>query len=187
MSTSCASCNRICPAERLLSSCCGACMCTECAAVGCPQCRSLSSPDRNNTSSLAELRILQRCLVYIVGLSPNISHEELLVTPQFLGQYGTIKKCVVNTKSGYKHGTTGFSYGVYVTFERDEEASSCIAVRNSQAVDGFLYDGRVLKASLGTTKYCSFFLRGAKCHKADCVFLHRFAVERDTFKRVSHT
>lgn len=54
-------------------------------------------------------------------------------------------------------------------------------------MDGFLYDGRVLKASLGTTKYCSFFLRGSKCHKADCLFLHHLAPDQDTFKRVSST
>ena len=183
MSQLCTSCNQTCTSALQPSPCCGVLLCSACTIADCPRCcRSPCSPGKKDTSDFAGLRVLQRCLVYIVGLSPSISHEELLQKPQFLGQYGTIKKCVVKN-SGYKNGT-GFSFGVYVTYEREEEASGCIAVRSRQAVDGFLYEGRVLKASLGTTKYCSFFLRGAKCHKADCLFLHQFASEQDTFKRV---
>lgn len=183
MSASCASCSQICAEGGLSSSCCGALLCANCTSAGCPRCRAPCK----DISQLAGLRVLQRSLVYIVGLSPSISQEELLVKQEFLGQYGKIKKCVVNKNSGYKHGTTGLSFVVYVTYEREEEASGCIAVRITQAVDGFLYDGRVLKASLGTTKYCSFFLRGAKCHRADCLFLHQYAPVRDTFKRVTFT
>lgn len=187
MSATCISCSRACLGERVPSPCCGSLLCATCATEGCPRCQGAVSPGKKDPSELASLRVLQRCLVYIVGLSPAISHEELLVKSQYLGQYGAIKKCVVNKNSGYKHGATGYSYGVYVTYEREEEASGCIAVTNTQAVDGFQHDGRVLKASLGTTKYCSFFLRGAKCHKTDCLFLHQFAPEKDTFKRVGGT
>lgn len=111
-----------------MTPCCGAGLCAVCVAAGCPLCRSVRSPSKSDPSDLAGLRVLQRCLVYIVGLSPSISEEDLLVKPRFLGQYGSIKKCVVNKNSGYKHGAMGFSYGVYVTFEREEEASGCIAV-----------------------------------------------------------
>lgn len=34
-----------------------------------------------------------------------------------------------------------------------------------QAVNNVQLDGRVVKASLGTTKYCSSFLRSQPCHK----------------------
>lgn len=33
-------------------------------------------------------------------------------------------------------------------------------------------DGRTLKASLGTTKYCSHFMKNQACPKNDCMYLH---------------
>lgn len=85
-----------------------------------------SHPD---LADLENIRVLQRKLVYIVGLSPAISTEEILSGTAYFGQYGKIKKCVVNKSNAYKHGVSGYSYGVYVTFETEEEAMRCIAVR----------------------------------------------------------
>ena len=45
-----------------------------------------------------------------------------------------------------------------MTFSRPEEALRCI-----EAVDGTELDGRVLRACLGTTKYCHAFLRYQPC------------------------
>ena len=187
MNAVCSACSQPC-AEESVTACCGVVLCRDCGSLACPRCLrpvrfSVSSP-KKDPSELASLRVLQRTLVYIVGLSPSVSFEDVLVKPQFLGQYGSIKKCVVNKNSGYKHGATGYSYGVYVTYEREEEAALCIAVPPRQAVNNFVFDGRELKASLGTTKYCSYFLRGAKCTKAECLFLHQLAPETDTFRRV---
>lgn len=46
-----------------------------------------------------------------------------------------------------------------------------------------MYDGRTLRATLGTTKYCLYFLRNAKCPKPECLFLHYLAPEQDCFRR----
>ncbi|QUC16424.1 uncharacterized protein UV8b_00665 [Ustilaginoidea virens] len=68
-----------------------------------------------------------------------------LIGPEFFGQYGNIQKISIsNRKSpdGQHH-----SLGIYVTFEKPEEATKCI-----QAVHGSQNGDRVLKAQHGTTK-----------------------------------
>lgn len=150
---------------------------------GAPAPPSITTAKKPELTDLENTRVLQRKLVYVVGLSPNISTEETLSGAAFFGQYGRIRKCVVNKNNAYKHGASGYSYGAYVTFENEDEAAKCIAVRYKQAVDGFVYEGRTLKATLGTTKYCLYFLRNAKCPKQDCLFLHYLASEHDSFKR----
>lgn len=90
---------------------------------------------------LAGLRVVQKNLVYVVGLNPKIREEDLLQTlrgDQYFGQYGKIIKIVV---SKAKEGSAGTqSIGVYVTFVRKEDAESCVA-----AVDGSQNGDRVLR------------------------------------------
>ncbi len=54
----------------------------------------------------------------------------------------------------------GPSASAYVTYQRPEDT-----LRAIQAVNNIQVDGRTLKASLGTTKYCSHFLKGSQCPK----------------------
>ena len=88
--------------------------------------------ETNNRKHLAGLRVVQKNLVYVVGLSQQSSEEEFLRTlrgDQYFGQYGKIIKIVVSkAKAGSDNDK---SIGVYVTFERREDAAKCIA-----AVDG---------------------------------------------------
>ena len=88
--------------------------------------------ETNNRKHLAGLRVVQKNLVYVVGLTQQSSEEEFLKTlrgDQYFGQYGKIIKIVVSKpKAGSNNGN---SIGVYVTFERREDAAKCIA-----AVDG---------------------------------------------------
>lgn len=55
----------------------------------------------------------------------------------------------------------GPSASAYVTYFRPEDALSAIRTVNNLQIDG-----RTLKASLGTTKYCSHFLKGTQCMKS---------------------
>ena len=54
----------------------------------------------------------------------------------------------------------GPSASAYVTYNKSDDALKAIL-----AVNNVHIDGRTLKASLGTTKYCSHFLRGTQCPK----------------------
>mmetsp|Transcript_21509 Transcript_21509/g.39343 ORF Transcript_21509/g.39343 Transcript_21509/m.39343 type:complete len:140 (+) Transcript_21509:219-638(+) len=78
-------------------------------------------------TDLSKMRIVQRCLVYVIGLSPTLMTEEAVCSKQFFGQYGSIVKCVVK-RSKPKSCPAGLSYGGYITFSSELEAALCIEV-----------------------------------------------------------
>ena len=88
--------------------------------------------ESNNRKHLAGLRVVQKNLVYVIGLTQQSSEEDFLHTlrgNQYFGQYGKIAKIVVSKPKDATNNDK--SIGVYVTFERKEDAAKCIA-----AVDG---------------------------------------------------
>jgi CCR4-NOT transcription complex subunit 4 len=134
-----------------------------------------------NRIHLAGLRVLQKNLVYVVGLSPGMPEQEILSTlrgDRYFGQYGKILKIVVSNKETNESGPNSQSLGVYVTFTRNEDAARCIA-----AVNGSLNGGRILRAQLGTTKYCSAYLRYETCTNKNCMFLHEPGDNNDSYSR----
>ncbi|KUJ12256.1 uncharacterized protein LY89DRAFT_592684 [Mollisia scopiformis] len=134
-----------------------------------------------NRKHLSGLRVLQKNLVYVVGLSPGIPEQEILSTlrgDRYFGQYGKIVKIVVSNKKTNESGPNGQSLGVYVTFARNEDAARCIA-----AVNGSQNGERVLRAQLGTTKYCSAYLRNETCTNKNCMFLHEPGDNNDSYSR----
>ena len=103
-----------------------------------------------NRKHLAGLRVVQKNLVYVVGLNPKIREEDLLQTlrgNQYFGQYGKIIKIVVSKAKETSAGTQ--SIGVYVTFAKKEDAASCIA-----AVDGSQNGDRTLRFILPFRTQC---------------------------------
>lgn len=96
--------------------------------------------DTLSRKHLAGLRVVQKNLVYVTGLSPSVQEDRLLETlrgQQYFGQYGKIVKIVVSKAKDTSHPQ---SVGVYVTYARKEDAASCI-----QAVDGSQNGERVLR------------------------------------------
>lgn len=94
-----------------------------------------------NRKHLAGLRVVQKNLVYVVGLNPQSREDDLLQTlreKEYFGQYGKIIKIVVSkAKEGVN---TNQSIGVYITYSTKEEAALCIS-----AVDGSENGGRILR------------------------------------------
>jgi len=134
-----------------------------------------------NRKHLSGLRVVQKNLVYVVGLSPNIAEKEILETlrgDKYFGQYGKIIKIVVSNKKDAGANGQPQSLGVYVTFARKEDAARCIA-----AVNGSQNGDRVLRAQLGTTKYCSAYLRNETCTNKNCMFLHEPGDNDDSYSR----
>jgi len=128
---------------------------------------------------LNNVRVIQRNLVYMIGIPPSLAREDLLRRREFFGQYGKILKVVANRNQQYNtSGSNGPSHSAYVTYSRREEALSAI-----QAVDGLVVEGRVLRASFGTTKYCSYFLRNVQCVNPDCMYLHELGHDEDSFTK----
>eukprot|EP00210_Caulerpa_lentillifera_P005214 g4981.t1 len=130
--------------------------------------------DGQERKNLQELRILQRNLVYAVGLSLDICVEKVLSQNEFFGQFGAIKKISVNRSSPYSSGQSrnGPTGAAYVTFKRNEDAAVCV-----NAIDGAVWDGHYIRACFGTTKYCQAFLKGAQCNNPDCLYMHHRVTE----------
>lgn len=115
----------------------------------------------------------------MTGLTPTVREDELLKTlrqPQFFGQYGNIQKISISNRKNSDGQNQ--SLGIYVTFEKTEDARRCI-----EAVNGSQNGDRVLKAQLGTTKYCSAWLRHEQCTNRNCMFLHELGDEEDSYTR----
>ncbi|KAK0617435.1 hypothetical protein B0T14DRAFT_556652 [Immersiella caudata] len=135
--------------------------------------------EKENRKNLVGVRVVQKNLVYVTGLTPTVREDELLRTlrkHEFFGQYGTIQKISISNRKSSDGQNQ--SLGIYVTFEKQEDASRCI-----QAVNGSHNGDRVLRAQLGTTKYCSAWLRHEQCANRQCMFLHELGEEEDSYTR----
>ncbi|ORY08288.1 hypothetical protein K493DRAFT_322188 [Basidiobolus meristosporus CBS 931.73] len=130
---------------------------------------------------LANVRVVQKSLVYVIGLTAKIT-EEMLRSSEFFGQYGRISKVVINRRhaqnSTSTHPGQSPTVGVYITYARREDAAKAIS-----AVDGSMYNGRMLRAAYGTTKYCTYYLRNLPCQNPNCMYLHEPGEEADTFTK----
>lgn len=123
---------------------------------------------------LHNFRVVQRNLVYVLGLPSLASSSEVLRKPEYFGQYGKITKIVVHNNPNLSHNTVS----AYVTFSYKEDALAAI-----QALDGIWIEGHPLRASFGTTKYCNNFIRHVPCQNPDCVYLHELGDEDDRFTK----
>jgi len=135
--------------------------------------------EKHELEELADARIITKNLVYIIGLSSSLADKIKLNKYEYLGQYGTIIKTVVNKNKAYnKNNIYGPSYSAYVTYSKPSEASIAIL-----SLDNTKIDNHVIRASFGTTKYCSYYLKGIECNNKECLFLHKKADENDIIKR----
>ncbi|CAN8098028.1 unnamed protein product [Discula destructiva] len=135
--------------------------------------------EKDARKNLVGIRVVQKNLVYVTGLTPTVREDELLRTlreKQFFGQYGNIQKISISNRKNQEG--LNQSLGIYVTFEKKEDAQRCI-----QAVNGSQNGDRILKAQLGTTKYCSAWLRHEPCTNRNCMFLHELGEEEDSYTR----
>ncbi|CAJ1979370.1 unnamed protein product [Sphenostylis stenocarpa] len=138
--------------------------------------KSKSSDGRKQLSSV---RVIQRNLVYIVGLPLNLADEDLLQRREYFGQYGKVLKVSMSrTAAGVIQQFPNDTCSVYITYSKEEEAIRCI-----QNVHGFVLEGRPLRACFGTTKYCHAWLRNVPCSNPDCLYLHEIGSQEDSFTK----
>ena len=146
------------------------------------------SEPADSRKHLQGMRVTQKNLVYVIGLSLKLINDEalaLLRGQEYFGQYGKIQKIMINKRKdipplrGGTFDKSGSSVSVYVTFARKEDAARCIA-----SLDGATVDGNTLRAAYGTTKYCTAFLQHRQCQNTNCMYLHS---EQDQDDTESHT
>ncbi|KAG6886027.1 hypothetical protein C0993_005211 [Termitomyces sp. T159_Od127] len=117
---------------------------------------------------LANVRVVQRNVVYVVGIGSRFAKEELIPTlrsNEYFGQYGKITKIVLVKRTPSGGGDP--VVGLYITYHRREDAARAIA-----AVDGAPSTGGtrgdIMRASYGTT---------------NCMKLHEWGDEKDCFTK----
>nr|XP_043613069.1 uncharacterized protein LOC122585034 isoform X2 [Erigeron canadensis] len=128
---------------------------------------------------LSNVRVMQRKMAYIIGLPIDLADEDLLQRKEYFGQYGKVTKISLSrTAGGALQQFINDSCSVYITYSKEEEAMRCI-----QSVHGYVWDGRLLRASFGTAKYCHAWLRNTPCNNPSCLYLHTLGAEEDSFGR----
>ncbi|EAS02027.2 RNA recognition motif protein (macronuclear) [Tetrahymena thermophila SB210] len=144
-------------------------------------CQNVSNNNQiHNVSHLSRVRVIKKNLVYVIGIAPQLANEQILQSYQYFGQYGNIQKIVVNKNNIYNpKGPNGPSYSAYITYTEEKEASlSILGAENFKIFD------RIIRASYGTTKYCSFFLKNLDCPNIpDCLYLHSYEKDDDYFSK----
>ena len=135
---------------------------------------------REMTSSLIQSRIIQKNLVYLIGLSADlIKIDQKLKSYEYFGQYGKIIKLVINKNKTYNsNGPNGPSYTCFITYSSESESSLAIL-----SMDNCTIDNHEIKANFGTTKYCLNFLKNSECKNKDCIYLHKLADKSDIVSR----
>ncbi|KAI4386029.1 hypothetical protein MLD38_004001 [Melastoma candidum] len=128
---------------------------------------------------LTSVRVIQRNLVYIVGLPLHLADEDLLQQRDYFGQYGKVLKVSMSrTSAGVIQQFPNNTCSVYITYSKEEEAVRCI-----QSVHGYVLEGRPLRVCFGTTKYCHAWLRNMPCTNLDCLYLHEVGSQEDSFTK----
>lgn len=115
--------------------------------------------------------------MFVVGLPPRLADAEILKKHEYFGKYGKIHKVVINPSTTYA-GVQGPSASAYVTYVHNNDA-----LRAIQSVNNITIDGRSIKTSLGTTKYCSHFMKNQVCPKPDCMYLHELGDSEASFTK----
>ena len=131
-------------------------------------------------SQMQKIRITQKNLVYLIGFPKFLAdNEKLLSSFEYLGQYGKILKININKNKIYNsNNPNGPSYSCHITYSSFSESS--LAILN---LDNFIFENHIIKASFGTTKFCSNFLYGNKCNNKDCLYLHYFPDVKDIINK----
>ena len=126
---------------------------------------------------MSKYRIIQKNLVHVFGIPDELFNIDLLILPEYFGQYGNITKIVLATKNDKFNNVHNSAYITYMT---KEQASYAIL-----AVDSIKISGKLVRAFFGTSKYCNHFLNNSECiNEENCIFLHHIAKKKDIISEI---
>lgn len=140
---------------------------------------SVKSLDFTNSKlQSSNIRVICKNILYLIGIPYEIANEDTLIRKEYLGQYGSIQKIIIN-KNGYLKNESNYpTYSSYVTYSSQIEASlALLALNNSN------HFNHKLNACYGTNKYCNSFLKGVECINKECYYLHEIADKNDIINK----
>ncbi|TPX43171.1 hypothetical protein SeLEV6574_g05208 [Synchytrium endobioticum] len=129
---------------------------------------------------MASVRVVMKTLIYVFGLSSRVCTEETLRQLEYFGQFGKISKVLIG-KRGHGHTPALASLannGVYIMYAKKEDAAKAL-----MSVDMTVWDGRSLRATYGTTKYCTYYLKNLPCSNINCQNMHEPAEEAEAWAK----
>nr|CDS26680.1 CCR4 NOT transcription complex subunit 4 [Hymenolepis microstoma] len=124
------------------------------------------------------IRVVQNNLIYVSGLPQEEDKcKENAKLLEHFSKFGKVIKIEVNNKSTYQDANGNSTVCAYITFERIEDAMKAVVCEHIK------YENRPVRMTFGTTKYCSQFLKGSKCTKPECMYLHALGDEEASFTK----
>lgn len=134
----------------------------------CSQCDS--SMNENSTEplihpELMRKRYLNTKLIYVVGIPERAASYDL-ASSRFFGRFGQITDLTVNKKA-YKDQHGRKTVTAHILYANSKDALLCLHCTNIST-----FHKCRMTASIGTTQYCMYFLRGVPCQNAACSFQH---------------
>lgn len=138
---------------------------------------TVSSGSMNSSDDLTDIRIIQRNLVYVVGLPQHIARSDIIQKKELFGKYGKILKVACSRAPKIPIDKTLNSYSAYITFKQDSAALECIKQCDGSTLDG--HTTQPVRCTFGTTKYCETWLNGRTCTSQTCLYLHSRAKPAD--------
>ena len=138
--------------------------------------KTLDSDHIKSQSSI--IRVICKNILYLIGIPYEIANEETLIKKEYLGQYGSIQKIIINKSKNKKNESDYPTYSSYITYSSEIEASLALLTLNNSN-----HFNHKLNACFGTNKYCNSFLKGIKCTNKDCYYLHEPANPNDIINK----
>lgn len=115
----------------------------------------------------------------MIGIPIELASKDILTQKALFGQYGEILSInfgkVQNSFNKCQSGQTTTCHLVYKTVE-DATTAVC-------ALDGFVINGKCLKASFGLTRYCRNYLQDLPCNLSKCNFIHSIVDHNFSFDK----
>lgn len=115
-----------------------------------------------------QIRILQRNIVYVIGIPEKIANNVMIGSQDYFGQYGDIIRIVINTKPHFTEKKRDKFYSCYITYTSPE--SACLAI--IATFMNPLSHLSSLQTSYATVKFCMFFAKSKVCRVKNCRFCH---------------
>ncbi|CUV07485.1 unnamed protein product [Cryptosporidium hominis] len=126
----------------------------------------------DDISNLEDMRIIQRNLVYVVGLSYSIAKREILSCENSFGKYGKI----LNMRILPNNNDTCSAFITYY-----DELSATKAIKNINGKK--MFGQNIIRCSFGTNKYCNSFIRNSVCNNPNCAYVHEIVNPNDCISK----
>ncbi|OII75058.1 uncharacterized protein cubi_03168 [Cryptosporidium ubiquitum] len=126
----------------------------------------------NEASNLEDMRIIQRNLVYVVGLNYSIAKREILSCENSFGKYGKI----LNMRILPNNNDTCSAFITYY-----DELSATKAIKNINGKK--MFGQNIIRCSFGTNKYCNSFIRNSICNNPNCAYVHEIVDSNDCISK----